>query len=103
MPDRIAELKELLRADPDNTFLLYSLAQEHTRAGELPQAIAFYDRTIDIDPQYCYAYYHKAKCQEDAGDAAAARRTLEEGMAQAQEAGDTQAAREIQVFLDSLE
>jgi tetratricopeptide (TPR) repeat protein len=102
MTSRIAQLMKLLDAEPDDAFCLYSLAQEHARAGEPQEAIAFYDRTIAADPSYCYAFFHKARLQEEAGDVAGARQTLEAGLTQARAAGDAKAIAEIEAFLDEI-
>ena len=101
--DRMQQLQTMLEAEPGDTFVLYSLAQEHAKLGEYEQAIEFYDRTIAIDAHYCYAYFHKARCYEEMDDVAAACETLRVGLERAREAGDEQAIREIQVMLDLLE
>jgi tetratricopeptide (TPR) repeat protein len=102
MTDRIEQLRNLLEADPGDAFCLYSLAQEYAKAGEPQQAIAYFDRTIEADPAYCYAYYHKARVLEDQGDLGDAKRTLETGLDRAKQAGDQKAIAEIGDFLQQL-
>ncbi|MFN0010373.1 MAG: tetratricopeptide repeat protein [Phycisphaerales bacterium] len=100
---RLAKLESLLAADPFDTFILYGLAQEHAKLADWPRAIAFYDRTLAVDPAYCYAYFHKAKAQVSAGDLAAAKATVATGLAAAQRAGDSKALNELgelQIELD---
>ncbi|MFO0874700.1 MAG: hypothetical protein U0575_12120 [Phycisphaerales bacterium] len=101
-PDRMAALLKLLDADPNDTFCLYGVAQEHVRRGDHVQAIAWFDRTIAIDRNHAYAWFHKAKTQDAAGDRAAARETLREGLAAARRAGDAKAASEIEGYLDEM-
>ena len=102
MTDRIAQLEKLLDADPKDTFCLYGLAQEHANKGEMDQAIEYYDRTIEVDPDYCYAYFHKAKCLEAADREDAAIETLRTGLERAETVGDQKAAGEIAGYLDAL-
>lgn len=102
MADRIQELRSLLDSDPSDTFCLYSLAMEYDKQGERDQALAYFDRAIELEPDYAYAYFHKARVQAEGGDAGSARSTLEEGLRQAKETGDAQAESEISGFLDEL-
>lgn len=98
----IPDLQRLLAADPADPFLLYGLAQEYAKAGDAARAIEFYDRCLAADPQYCYAYFHKARVQQ-AGDVPAALATIRLGMAAAKKAGDSHALSELQGLLDELE
>jgi predicted Zn-dependent protease len=102
MADRIKKLKVLLEQEPGDPFLLYSLAQEYAKAGDAANALAFFDRTIAADQDYCYAYYHKARVQQQSGDTAAAKQTLETGLARALACHDQKAESEIRLYLDSL-
>ncbi|MFG0306793.1 MAG: tetratricopeptide repeat protein [Phycisphaerales bacterium JB040] len=98
----VEQLERLLRADPADTFVLYALAQEHAKAGRHEEAVAYYDRVLEVDPHYCYAYFHKARSQEARDDAAGAIETLRAGLPAAREAGDAQAVSEIGGYLEAL-
>lgn len=102
MADRISQLKALLEQEPGDPFILYSLAHEYAKAGDAAHALAFFDRTLAADADYCYAYYHKARVQQQTGDAAAAKQTLETGLARAVACRDQKAESEIRLYLDSL-
>ena len=102
MSDRISQLKTMLDAEPNDTFCMYGLAMEYAKQGDLDQSIAWFDKIIAIDPNHCYAYFHKAKVQEEAGDVAAACDTLRIGLEQAKAIGDAKAANEIAAYLDEL-
>lgn len=102
MSDRSEQLKRMLQDDPADTFCLYGLALEHAKAGRHDDAISLFDRTLEIDPHYCYAYFHKAKSLEAAGRVDEAMRALGTGQARAREAGDAQAMNEIAAYLDEL-
>ncbi len=102
MTDRIEKLKALLELEPDDAFCLYSIAFEHTQAGETASALEYFDRTLKVDPDYCYAYYHKARAQKEAGDIDAARETLRVGLDRAKACRDEKAESEITQYLDTL-
>jgi len=93
--DRLAKLMKILAADPGDAFVLYGIAQEHGKAGDFARAVEFYDRTLAADPSYCYAYFHKARCQAAAGEMAAARQTALAGVQAAHRAGDGKALNEL--------
>lgn len=99
---RLDKLSALLEADPNDAFVLYGLAQENAKLGRHEQAIAYYDRCLDSDPSYFYAYYHKATSQiamERNDDAAA---TLRRGLAAAKAGRDQKAIGEIAALLDQI-
>ncbi|MGQ0627197.1 MAG: hypothetical protein ACT4PL_03750 [Phycisphaerales bacterium] len=92
---RLAKLEKLLALDGRDTFVLYALAQEHGTAGDHGRAIEFYDRTLAVDPTYCYAYFHKARCQQQVGAIGPARETVRDGIAAAHRAADSKALNEL--------
>ena len=102
MTDRIAQLKELLDASPEDAFCLYALAMEYAASDRHEAAIDHFDRAIASDEEFCYAYYHKAKVQKAMGDAQGALATLRKGMQQAQTTGDAKAVAEITTLLESM-
>jgi hypothetical protein len=117
---RIADLEKMLAAEPNDAFLLYALAQEHSKAagaanaeiaaqrGHLAAAISLYDRCLAADSNYFYAYFHKARTQQIAaeagiGDISDSISTLRAGLVAARAGGDAKAMSEIQGLLDELE
>ena len=102
MADRLSQLKALLEQEPDDPFCLYSIAHEYAKAGDFPTAIEYYDRTIEADADYCYAYYHKARALKELGDDEAVKATLQTGLARAKACGDAKAESEITLYLDSV-
>ncbi|MFG0285649.1 MAG: tetratricopeptide repeat protein [Phycisphaerales bacterium JB039] len=96
------QLIRLLEAEPDDTFLLYALAQEYAKAGRHAEAIETYDRVIGLEPSHGYAYFHKARSLEESGRAGEAPAVLEAGLRAARAAGDAQATAEIAAYLDEL-
>ncbi|MFK7961998.1 MAG: tetratricopeptide repeat protein, partial [Phycisphaerales bacterium] len=92
MADRIATIREMLETEPDDPMLRYSLAFELAKIGEEDEAIEWYARCLEVDPDYHYAAYHQARTLDAAGrtdDAIAAARAQ---LPRAQAAGDGKAA-----------
>mgnify|MGYP000577859701 CR=1 FL=1 len=102
MSDRLSQLRNLLEQDPHDAFCMYGIAMEHAKSGHHEEAIAWFTQTIETDPAYCYAWYHKARVQEQSGDNAGAIQTLEDGITQAIDVGDQHAQEEMKMLLQSL-
>ena len=98
----LEQLERLLAADPADAFVLYGIGQEYAKRGEPARAIEFYDRCLQADPAYCYAYYHKARVLDSMGQRDQAIIELRTGFKRAQELGDNHAASEISALLDEL-
>lgn len=99
---RMKALHKLLEVDPHDADVLYMLAQEHAREGAWVEAVAWYNKCLALESTYCYAYFHKARAQEEAGDVNAAIDTLRAGLAAAKMVSDQQAIGEIGAYLDQL-
>jgi tetratricopeptide (TPR) repeat protein len=100
--DRLAKLLKLLDADPRDTFCLYGVAQEHVKRGDSKEALEWFDRTLAIDPDHSYAWFHRAKVQHAAGGTAEAIDSLRQGLAAARRVGDGKAISEIEGWLEEL-
>jgi tetratricopeptide (TPR) repeat protein len=102
MTGRREKLESMLKAEPQDAFLLYALAHEHAQAGDLEEAIARFDAALAAEPAYCYAYFHKAKCLDELGRHAEAAAIARAGYARANAVGDVQAAGELRSLLEEL-
>lgn len=98
----LEQLEKMLASDPRDSFVLYAIAQEHAKAGRHEQAVAFYDRCVGVDPNYSYAYFHKARSLEALGRGEEAIDTLRSGTQAAAASGDAKAAGEIEEYLAML-
>lgn len=96
------QLLKLHESDPQDADVLYMLAQEHAKEGEHARAIEWYDACLRSAPDYLYAYFHKARSLESAGNIPGARESLTTGLERARAAGDTKAIDEMRGYLDSL-
>ncbi|MDX2116184.1 MAG: hypothetical protein SFZ24_11290 [Planctomycetota bacterium] len=100
---RLAKLMSLHGADPGDADVLYMIAQEHAKAGAQAEAVRWYDRCLGASPEYHYAYFHKARSQQAAGDVAGAAATAAQGLKRAVAAGNAKAASELAALVDELE
>jgi tetratricopeptide (TPR) repeat protein len=103
MNDRRTKLEKLLEADPNDTFLLYGLAQEHGKAGDHAKAIELYDRLLRADPSYFYAYFFKARSFAEIGRLDDAKAVVADGLKRATAAGDPKASSELAGLQTELE
>lgn len=99
MSGRLEELMKLHQIDPNDTFCMYGIALEHAKFDHHDQAVHWLDQTLRVDPQYCYAYYQKAKSWLALGQEQAARETLRIGMETARQANDDHAYEEMAQLL----
>ncbi len=102
MSDRLEALKTMVQQDPKNSLVRYGLAMEYGRAGQLEQAIAEYRALIEVNPEYCYAYFHGGQALEKLGRLEEARALYRDGIEAAHRSGDEHARSELQGALDLL-
>jgi tetratricopeptide (TPR) repeat protein len=96
---RIAALKQLLAADPANSFARYGLALEHVKAGALDAAITQFEALLASDPNYSAAYFHGGQTFEKLGKIEEARNLYRRGLECTR---DPHARGELQAALDLL-
>ena len=99
---RIEKLRQMLDADPKDAFVLYGIAQEHAKTGDHAGAVGYYDRCLAADPNYTYAYYHKAVSQIESGQREQAVETIKTGLAVAKSVKDGKALNELTTLLDQI-
>lgn len=100
--ERLEKLNELHTKNPADPDVHYMIAQEHARTGGHSASLPWYDSCLEHDPDYHYAYFHKARSQEALGDAAGAQQTLRAGLQRALRANNQKAASEIEGYLAQL-
>ena len=94
----------LLRdAEPADPEIHYMIALERAKDGDLTQALAGFDECIRLDPEFHYAYYHKAVTLDTAGRREEARRVAADGVEHARDAADPKAYSELTGLLDTLQ
>ena len=102
MPSR-EQLEKLLKAEPDDVFLNFGLAMELKKADLTDEAIAQFDRVIQLDPTYTAAYYHKGNTLIALGRNEEAKPILQAGVEATRQAGNPHAESEMQALLDGIE
>ena len=98
----IANLEKLLAAGKDGALLRFGLGNAYAQAGEHAAAIAHLRRAVEFDPHYSAAWKLLGKTLAAAGDRQGALAAYESGVVAAQQKGDKQALREMQVFIRRL-
>ncbi len=98
----IEQIREKLQEEPDDVFLNYSLAMLQKKDGLDQEALASFDRCIELDPDYIAAYFHKGMYLASLGEVEQARTILETGIERARGCGDEHALGEMTEFLASL-
>jgi len=100
---RIEQIREMLREEPEDAFLIYALALEYEKAGEIPEAISSLETLQQKQPGYLPVYYKLGKLHEDLGRAQKAIRYYKEGIQVARQQNDQKtlgALKEALMFLD---
>lgn len=92
------KLSGMLAAGQDNALLRYTLGSEHLKAGNHGEAVPHLRAAVVFDPGYSAAWKLLGKALAAAGEHDAAIVALDEGIRVAQDRGDIQAAKEMQVF-----
>ena len=104
MTSRLEKIQAMLKDDPEDTFLRYSLALEQEKIGEYEASDAGLRALMNDDPPYVPAFFMLAQHLVRRDDALinAARTVLREGIEIARKQGNDHAAGEMSEFLASL-
>lgn len=100
-PDRLEQLLEFYKEDPNDPFNIYALAMEYkTSAPE--KALEYYKMLVANHPDYVATYYHLGHLYEEMGLTDKAKTTYEKGMEIAGICHDNLALRELKSAYDEL-
>ena len=88
LTERIAQFQKMTNDDPDNELGHFRLGQLHVEAGDPAKAVASFERTLEISPQFSKVYQLLGEALQklDRNDDAVAK--LTEGWKVADERGD---------------
>jgi predicted Zn-dependent protease len=100
---RLEQLLELLKADPNDSFVRYGVAMELAKAGRLEESLAEFRELLKRDPDYVAGYFMAGRTCEQNADNEAAKNFYRDGIATANRVGDTHAAGEISAALFAIE
>lgn len=102
MAGRRDKIQEFLKDQPNDPFLLYSLALEDVADGLEASAVERLDVVLGADANYVPAYLQKGLILSRLERYDEAQQVLEAGIPIAQQAGDGHAAAEMQGALDMI-
>jgi Tfp pilus assembly protein PilF len=100
--ERINKIKEMLVANPADSFLNHALALEYIKAGDDAAAQTLFEQLLEREPGYVGSYYHLAKLLERNGKEQEAITVYEKGMHMAREKGDQHAFGELRSAWEEL-
>jgi tetratricopeptide (TPR) repeat protein len=100
--DRIAMLKEILAANPVDSFARYGLAIEYSNAGDFETSLAEFAMLLQNTPDYTPGYFMSAQTLVKASRIDEAKKVLADGIACAKKKGDGHALSEMEAMLEEL-
>ena len=100
---RVATLKQILEANPDDAFARYALGLEYSGSGETDAAVAEFQRLLASHPDYTNGYFMAAQTLAHADRADEARTMLQQGIECARRTRNQHAQSEMEGMLDELE
>ena len=103
MSDRIDALLAILRSGQDTALLRFSLGSEYLGQQQFEAAAEHLRAAVELDPNYSAAWKLLGRALLSLGRSDEARAVYRSGITVAEAKGDTQAAKEMTVFLRRLE
>jgi Tfp pilus assembly protein PilF len=100
--NRIERIKEMLAANPGDSFLQHALALEYIKIEEDEKARELFQNLLKSDENYVGSYYHLAKLLERNDKMEDAKIVYEQGMLKAKEAGDLHTYNELRTAYEDL-
>jgi tetratricopeptide (TPR) repeat protein len=100
---RLAQLQEMLRSEPNDTFLIYAMAQEYMAATDFTTALTWFSRLHTGQPDYLPTYYHYGLALLQCAEEEKALQVWREGEALALKTGDRKTAAEIHELLSDFD
>jgi len=104
MPDaeRLATLKQILDANPNDAFARYALGLEYSNSGDTDAALAEFQRLLAAHPDYTNGYFMAAQTLVRADRTADARKMLRNGVECARRTRNQHALAEMEGLLDEI-
>jgi predicted Zn-dependent protease len=99
---RREQIEKMLSESPNDLFLNFALAMEFAKEKCVEEAVAQFDRVLEIDPQHVPAYLQQARTMIDGGRNDDAREILNRGIGVARDIGDSHAADEMSDLLKMM-
>lgn len=100
--DMTENLQNMLDQGQDNLLLRFGLGQGLLKKGRTDEAIVHLEKALEFDPAYSAAWKLLGKALAETMQRDKAIVAYQQGISVAEEKGDLQAAREMNVFLKRL-
>lgn len=101
-PDRLTMLSNFLEQNPGDAFARYGLGMEYSKLGKTEQALAEFNKLLQLHPDYTNGYFMAAQTLERAGRTPEAKKMLERGIEAARRTGNKHALSEMSGMLEEL-
>lgn len=99
---RLEMLTQFLEQNPGDAFARYGLAMEYSNTGQTEQALAQFNKLLELHPDYTNGYFMAAQALERTGRTAEAKSMLEKGVEAARRTGNKHALSEMSGMLEEL-
>ena len=100
---RLWQIQEMLKSEPDDLFLNYALALEYANANDVKKAIELLEVLLKNNPHYLAAYYQLGKYYAQTAQNEFAIATYNKGITIAQQQHNFKTAQELKQALLMLE
>ncbi len=100
---RLEQLLEMLKSEPEDSFLNYALALEYANLNQLNKAIEIIEEVLKKDKNYLGAYYQLGQFYEQANDTEKAIVTYNNGIQMAKEQKNNKTLAELNQALFLIE
>jgi predicted Zn-dependent protease len=100
---RLQQIENMLKDEPDDSFLNYSLALEYVKINELKKAIEIIETLLKKDENYLGAYYQLGKLYEETQQPDKAITAYKKGITIAQQQTNKKAVSELNQALLLIE
>ena len=101
--DRLSTLTNMLEERPEDSFLIFAIAKEYEKSGDEGNALKWYLRLKESNPEYLGLYYHLGKLYEAEESLDKAKETYQAGIDLAKKQQNTHSLSELQTALTNLE
>lgn len=102
MNERISQIRTMLKTQPNDIFLHYSLAMELTSTGCFDEASEAFIKCIELDKEYLAAYVEAGKSLRSAKRFDEARKIFKDAMKLSDKQGENHTRDYIRQQLESL-
>ena len=99
--NRIRQLEEFLKEEPNDAFLQYALALEYIKAGNYANAKNIFSKLVDNHPDYLPAFYQYGKLMEQTGDKINSIEIYRKGMELAKQKNNLKTLKELEEAITS--